>query len=93
MAELLDGDGPLALVADVHEDLAIAYLDHPAADDLSFLDVAHSPLEPILHALLGAVVHLPLPPCEALRLPILRLHNAVLPPLMDIAGAAATGRP
>ena len=93
VAELLDGDGPLALVADVHEDLAIAYLDHPAADDLPFLDVAHSPLEPILHALLGAVVHLPLPPCEALRLPILRLHNAVLPPLMDIAGAAATGRP
>src|SRR5262249_54173233 len=62
VAELLDGDGPLALVPDVHEDLAVAHLDHPATDDLPFLDVTYTPLEPILHALLGAVVHLPLPP-------------------------------
>ena len=74
VAELLHGDGSLALVADVHEHFAVADLDHPAADDLPFLDVAHAAVEPILHALFGGVCHLLLRPFEHLRLPVLRLH-------------------
>jgi hypothetical protein len=74
VAELLHGDGSLALVADVHEHFAVADLDHPAADDLPFLDVAHAAVEPILHALFGGVCLLLLRPFEDLRLPVLRLH-------------------
>ena len=87
VAEFFDGDGSFALVADVHQHLAVADLDHRAADDLPFFDVAHAAIEPILHAFLGGVSHLLLGPCEDLRLPVVRLHNAVLPPLIDVAGA------
>src|SRR5499433_29701 len=80
VAEFFDGDGSLALVADVHEHLTVADLDHRAADDLTFLDVAHPAIEPILHAFLGGVSHLPLCPCEAPRLPVVTLHKRVLPP-------------
>src|SRR5260370_24689408 len=74
MAELLHGAGSLALVADVHEHLAVADFDDSAVDDLSFFDVAHAAVEPILHAFLGGVSHLPLRHVEDLRLPVLRLH-------------------
>ena len=40
--ELVDGDGPLALVADVDDHVAGADLDDSAADDLAFLDVSHA---------------------------------------------------
>src|SRR4030095_15732703 len=51
--ELLDGDRALALVADVHEHLAVAHLDHAAANYLAFLDVTDAAVEPVLHALLA----------------------------------------
>ena len=66
MAEFLDGDGPLALVADVHEDLAVAHLDHPPPDDLALLDVADAPGKPVRHALLGGLIHLLLSAREGL---------------------------
>src|SRR4030095_3399413 len=95
VAELLDGDGSFALVADVHQHLAVADPDHRAPDALAprpadarpFFDVAHAAIEPILHAFLGGVSHLLLGPSEDLRLPVVRLHNPVLPPLIDVAGA------
>src|SRR2546422_5175988 len=57
--EFLDRDRPFALVADVDEDLAGADVDHAAADDLSFLELGHAVVIPVLHALLGRLSALP----------------------------------
>src|SRR5262249_39939071 len=56
MAELLDGDRALALVADVDENLAVAHLHDAASHDLAFLDVAHATGQPVGHALLEGLI-------------------------------------
>ena len=66
VTKLLDGDGALALVADVHEDLAVAHLDDVASHHLAFLDVAHATGKPVRHALLGGLIHLPVSAREGL---------------------------
>src|SRR6266545_3920171 len=91
--ELLDGDGALALVTDVHEDLAVADFDDAPADHLPFLDVAaDAPAHPVLHALLGGLVHLLLSAREGLRLLVLRLHSATSS-LINHTGADASAAP
>src|SRR5262245_18028091 len=87
MTELFDGDGPLALVADVHEDLAVTHFDDAAPHDFTLLDVAHTAREPIRHALLGRLIHLLLSAREGPCLLVRRFHKPPLPPLMSVAGA------
>src|SRR5262249_36228478 len=79
--ELLDGDRALALVADVDEHLAVAHLDHAAADDLALLDVAHAAVDPLLHALLGGLHPLLRSAREGPRLPIVALRHDATSPL------------
>ena len=93
VTKLLDGDGALALVADVDEDLAVAHLDDVAAHHLAFLDVAHATGKPVRHALLGGLIHLPVSAREGLRLLVRRFHNLPLPPLMSITGADGSPAP
>ena len=91
--ELLDGDGALALVADVHEHLAAAHLDDEPADHLPFFDVAAALGEPVLHRLFPGLSHLPLTGRGALHLLVIRLHILLTSSLVDIAGTGAWPMP
>src|SRR6185295_444838 len=55
--ELLDGNGALALVADVDQHLARAHVDDTPTHDLALFELAGGVLAvPVLHAFLGRVL-------------------------------------
>src|SRR4029453_14017735 len=76
VAELLHGDGALALVADVHDHVARPYLDDATADHLPFLDVPHPAGQPVLRRLFGISLPRALRAREARPLTFIRRHKS-----------------